>query len=406
MRHFHRTRLAFTAGVLLISVAILRGDERRLGSGTQAIEIQLRLFDALAQNNPGYQDTAIAISQVDDAQQQRRIEVLSARNAQNPRIAALIDSLLSSPAYELYYRQFRNVQPETHRRIFLALPFRGIDSPAGIGATQLELFQNRERVATLINMVSRIDTDRVRAKALIWSPPTDAAPPTSFFILDGNGDAFAVDSHVCFDLYGVLLSKRPEANRYSQLGASAAAELEDIAAHEYQHVFAQPFLYPPNRSYASWQDRWQDILTRRIVSEGVAQQCNPPIGLKRAVFEDSVVVSYWLKELRRVMLQLRESAISEDSLRAWLDRSYHETARELLQGYLKRNQPSADQERLLSEHIADRPSAIYALGWWMMSRINAAPDGQRRVIDLLSQPNQLVEFYNQAIDSPSLRLDL
>ncbi|MEW5994691.1 MAG: hypothetical protein AB1744_09870, partial [Candidatus Zixiibacteriota bacterium] len=210
----------------------------------------------------------------------------------------------------------------------------------------------------------------------------------------------------CFDLYGVLLSKRPASSRYNNLADIPTTEIEAVLAHEFQHVFAQPHLYPPTRQFDNWQDLWEDVIIRRIVSEGVAMQCNPLSGFKQAIFEDSVVVCFWLRELERVIGEIRRSETSEDSVRVWLELSYHESARQLLVDYLKRTYPEADQQMLLQEHITERPSGIYTLGWWMVSHIAAATGGHDLAVQLLDSPHQVFRLYNATVTGSLLKIAL
>lgn len=135
-------------------------------------------------------------------------------------------------------------------------------------------------------------------------------------------------------------------------------------------------------------------------------QCNPPSGFKQAILEDSIVVCFWLRELERVIGQIRRNETAEDSVRAWLERSYQESARQLLADYLKLTYPEADQQILLQEHITDRPSGIYTLGWWMVSHIAATTGGRDRVVKLLTTPHQLFHLYDDAVSDARWKIAL
>ena len=372
---------------------------------TAALGLLMRLYAAIAAKNPGYGDTAAVVAKLDSQQQEERLAALADRNARDPQITALIDSLLTSAAYRLYYRQFSNVTPDIHRRIFAALPYRAIPSPADIGQAQLELFRHRDSLAALVGKVSQVDIAAAVAIARQWVPPGEQSEPVTYYILDGNADAFAKDGAVCFDLYGVLLSKRPAASRYGNMADIRAAEITAVLAHEFQHVFAQPYLYPSTRNFDNWQDLWEDIIIRRIVSEGVAMQCNPPSGFRQAIYEDSTVVRFWLRELERVIGQIRRNETTEDSVRAWLDRSYQESARQLLADYLKRTIPAGDQGALLQDHITERPNGVYVLGWWMVRHI-AAAGGRDQAVQLLITPHQLFDRYNATVTDTGLQVTL
>jgi len=401
-----RFALVFCLVTVLQPVAGARPIQAGQSSDATALDLLLLLFEAIAERNPNYDDTLGAIATLDSQQQEERLAALAERNARDPRVAALVDSLLASSAYKMYFRQFSNVTPDVHRSVFSALPYRAIPSPADIGQVQLELFHHRDSLAALVKKISMVNIDQAVSIARRWAPSGNLLVPTTYYILDGNADAFAKDGTVCFDLYGVLLSKRPALNRYNNLADIPNAEIEAVLAHEFQHVFAQPHLYPPTRKFDNWRDLWEDVIIRRIVSEGVASQCNPPYGLKKAIYEDSVVIGFWLRELERVMGQIRRNETTEDSVRAWLERSYQESARQQLADYLKRTYPEADQQILLQEHIADRPRGIYSLGWWMVSHIAAAPGGHDSAVQLLDSPHEVIRLYNATVTDSLLKIAL
>ncbi|HUV29652.1 MAG TPA: DUF5700 domain-containing putative Zn-dependent protease [Acidobacteriota bacterium] len=382
---------------------LIHADQR---SDATAIYLLLRLFDAIAESNPNYEDTLEEIAALDPQRQKERLAALTERNAHEPRITALIDSLLASSAYRLYFRQFTNVTRDVHYRVFTALPYRAVPSPADIGQVQLGLFRHRDSLAALVEKISMVSIAQPVSLAAKWAPPGDLPVPTTYYILDGNGDAFAKDGTICFDLYGVLLSKRPASGRYDHLAGIPTTEIEAVLAHEFQHVFAQPHLYPPTRKFDNWQDLWEDVIIRRIVSEGVALQCNPPSGFKRSMYEDSVVIGFWLRELERVIAHIRRNETTADSVRAWLDRSYQESARQLLADYLERTYPEGDQQMLLQEHIVDRPSGIYTLGWWMISHIVDATGGHDSAVQLLITPHDVFRSYNATVSDSLLKIAL
>jgi hypothetical protein len=406
VRRAERFLLTLLVPAVLGFTLLYSGCGERPASETEALDIQIRLFEALAAGNPNYHDTAAALSRLDPVERERHLEALALQNAENPRIAALLDSLLSCAAYQLYYRQFPYVTPEVHRDVLVALPYRAIPSPADIGRVQLELFQNRDSLPALAALLRRVDKAKAVAIANRWSLTAGRFVPVTHYILDGNADAFARNGEVCFDLFGVLLGTRPESSRYTGLGAIPVSDIEAVLAHEYQHAFAQPYLYPAGRKSGTWQARWADDLITRIVSEGLAMQCNPPSGFKKAVFEDSLVVRYWVRELQGVLSRLRHRAIPEDAARIWLDQSYQVSARRLLADFLARTYPEADQASLLRDHLVDRPSAVYTLGWWMIGCIVASPDGPGGAVALLAKPSRLLEWYNAVVPDTSLRIDV
>jgi hypothetical protein len=371
-----------------------------------ALELQMRLFAAIASSNPNYDDTLAVVVKLDRLQQEERLAALAEQNARDPQIAALIDSLMATGAYKLYFRQFKNVTPDVHRRVFSALPYRGIPSPGDIGQVQFELFGYRDSLVALVSKISQVDMAEAVSISRQWAPPGELSIPTTYYLMDGNADAFAREDGVCFDLYGVILGKRPESYRYENLAEIPVNEIEAVLAHEYQHIFAQAHLYPATRKFDNWQDLWEDVIIRRIVSEGVAMQCNPPKGFKKAIYEDTTVVSFWLRELERVIGQVRRNETTEDSVRAWLDWTYHEPARQLLADYLKRTYSDGDQNVLLRDHVTYRPSGIYTLGWWMVSHIASAPGGHDQAVQLLDTPHQLFYLYNATVADTLFKIGL
>lgn len=379
---------------------------REPDSPTTALQYHVRLFQAIAKKNRDYESVTDQIRSLDSAERLSRLADLAAQNADDPAIAALTDSLLSSSTYALYYRQFGNVTPSIHRQVFMALPYRGLPSPGDIGQIQFELYQHRDSLAYLLQLLTQVDMRKAIAIANQWSPVASDSAPQVYFIMDGNGDAFAREGQVCLDLYSVFLRLRPEGARYAGLSTLSTDDIELILAHEFQHIFASPYLYPTDRSFVTWQDRWRDIIIRRLVSEGVAMQCNPPTGFKKQVFESRLVVGKWLGELEEVFGQIKRNAISEDSVRSWLDQSYHEPARKLLQDYLDRSCPESERAELLRDSCMFRPSAIYTLGWWMVSRIVASEGGHDRAVSLLTTPHRLFEYYNAAVTDSAFRVQL
>jgi len=118
------------------------------------------------------------------------------------------------------------------------------------------------------------------------------------------------------------------------------------------------------------------------------------------------VVSFWLRELERVIGQIRRNETTEDSVRAWLDRTYHEPARQLLADYLKRTYSEGDQNILLRDYVTYRPSAIYTLGWWMVSHIASARGGHDKAVQLLDTPHQLFDLYNATVADTLFKIGL
>lgn len=391
--------IAFGLGTTLLPGCGHKTDKEGIGIlDMSSVHLMVDLMQKLVARNPNYEQSAAAMDSLDRSERQQIVDSLVAFNAADPTINLILDSLLESTAYQLYYRQFRSVTPELHRRVLLALPVAAIRSPADISRNLRSLCWNIDSVQTWVtSIINSVDPDSCRRIALQWLPEGAYHLPTVHFIMDGNGDAFARDGEVCFDLYGLLLSPRPKKSRYSNLGAINTNEVEIVLAHEFHHIYAAQFLYSPrDLSNWSWTDRFRYRLIRRMVSEGVAMQCNPPTGLTKTIKEDTAVVRYWIEQLNDKLAALETNMLSQENAEQWLRDSYHQDARQLLTEYFQRDYEGDELRAVVAEHIADRPTLIYTLGWWMISRINQAA-GRHQVIALLSDPGQLFDHYNTAI---------
>jgi hypothetical protein len=247
------------------------------------------------------------------------------------------------------------------------------------------------------NVISRIDLNKSQQIALQWLPSGDYSLPPIRFFYDGNGDAFAYAGEIGFDLYGVIISGRPQETRFANLGGVGADEIERVLAHELHHIYSAPYLYPPGREYATWQDQWKDRLIRQFVNEGVAMQCNPLQGLRRTLREDTNVVRYWIGQLNDKLAALRTGSITEPQIQAWYDSSFQETAQMLLNEYRKRVSPTADSTAYMWQHQVDRPTMVYTLGWWMVGRIAEGGKQRDKVIGLLSNAPGIFKSYDESL---------
>jgi len=358
----------------------------------------LDLLDLIIRKNPQYKATIAWLQNRPNDEARKERELLAQRNAEDPEVKTAIDALLSSPTYKLYYKQFRNVTPEIHRQVLCALPCTAIRSPGDIASSLQELCGNRDSVrAWVTSVVSQIDLNKSHQIALQWLPPGDYTLPPIHFLYDGNGDAFACDGEIGFDLYGIIFGVRPQETRFTNLSAVGVNEIEGVLAHELHHIYAARYLYPPGREHATWRDEWKDRLIRQIVSEGVAMQCNPLQGLRRTLKEDTTIVRYWIGQLNDKLAALRTGSITEPQIEAWYDSSFQETARMLLNEYRKRVSPTADSAAYMWQHQVDRPTMVYTLGWWMVGRISEGGKNKNTVIQLLKEPEQLFGSYNSSV---------
>jgi len=357
----------------------------------------LDLLDTIVVHNPATRDINIRFATASPEEQQLIVDSLTRHNRDDAQINTQIDALLSLPAYQLYYAQFRNMTPEKHREIFLHLPIQAINSPADIAGNVMDLLIHRKAVRAWINdVVDSIDLNRSDRIARDWLPAGDYTMPQIHFVYDGNGDAFARDGAVGFDLYGIVFSKRPTNTRFFDLASVGVGDIEGVIAHEMQHTYAEPLLYPPGQTFDSWQDEMIDHITRRFVSEGIAMQCDQREGLRRTIKEDTNVVRYWIGHLNAKFAALKSGTIDQDAFQNWYRASYHDSARVALEIYAKHAHPDVDLRQFVAEHIIDRPSFDYTLGWWMIAHI-LEHDGKETVLGLLSDPTPLFELYNNSL---------
>ena len=328
------------------------------------------------------------------------LDAVMAEPADSALVDARVDDLVSTTAYQLYYMKFRNMTPDQHRAIFHALPEEAPPGVAGISSNLQELCWHRQEMRAWVEkVVATIDPGSCRATAEQWLPPGEYKIPSTYFIYDGNGDAFASFGSVVFDLFGLVMLKRPPETRFENLGSSGKESIEHVLAHEYHHVFARPYLYGNRPTLTAWQDQAKDRLLRSIVSEGVAMRCDGRPEMTRTAMEDPVVVAFWISELESVFAELDAGTLSQEQLQEWERNSYQDTAFGLLRDHLIRQHGAEEGEALYLQNPTARPSFVYTLGWWMISKIAEQPGGQAVTVALLSDPYAVVEHYNAAMDS-------
>lgn len=368
----------------------------------------LDVLDLLVRKNPGYKATVANLNTLPRDVAHRELQLRVDKNAADLEIQSAIQQLLDSPTYRLYYKQFRNVTPEIHRKMLCALPYTAIDGPAGIALNWQELTMELDSVrAWASGVLTRVDLKRSQEVAARWLPPGEYSPPLIHFFYDGNGDAFALDGEVGMDLYGTVFARRAPHVRFRDLSDFGVERVELILAHELNHVYAERYLYPPGRKYADWREKWKDRLVRQIVSEGVAMQCDVGPGFRRTVMEDTGVVRFWIGELNARLAAFRDQTVTESEIERWFANSFHAAAVTLLNEYRKRTTPTGDSASFMRLHQIDRPSMIYTLGWWMVGRISEGGRNRDRVIALLSDPTALFETYNKSLApvNATLRVD-
>lgn len=373
---------------------------------SDAVHQLLEIMRLVRDRNPDPAGWNEQLARLDKLQRQALLDSLSTRNRQDSELTAMIDDLLDSEAYQLYYRKFGNVRPEDHKQMLLGLPFGSLPSPADIAANLYEIYLHQDSVAAWIETaLDRINLDSIKQRALAWLPEGDYQIPRTHFIMDGNGDAFAAEGQVVFDLYSLVLSELPRSTRYADLANSSVEQIEVVLAHEYHHVFADPIYDAATNKSDKAATLWRQRLIRMMVSEGIAMHCNRPEGLRRATKEDTTIVAFWFRELSQTLKQLEKDEFNSNDIRQWYRNSFHSTAHQLLREYLARTFEGEELNRQTGLLAYARPTLVYTLGWWMVSRISQQGTDHAAVIALLEDPYTLFASYNAvAADAPdSLR---
>jgi hypothetical protein len=375
----------------------------------EAVNQLLDVLDTLAGRNPSAQAFADWAKTAGERKAADSALTLAMKNAHDPRVQEMIDALLTTDAYRLYYAQFRNISQPTHHDILCALPYRAIDSPAGIADNLLEIFSNRALVRKWAHdVIAKIDLTRCNAIASEWAPQGDHSTPTVYFVYDGNGGAFARNGAVCVDLFGMILGTRPAATRFAGLSEISIDDMERVLAHEFVHIYSAPSLMATLGNATTWQDKMIDRITVGLVDEGIALQCNPPENFKADLWNDTATVAFWIKQLGDRLAVLKAGEGNPDATSRWWSSTYQELPESLLVNYLSRRYPKGDQAKLRAQYMSDRPDLEHMLGWWMVSKIYVKGRQKEKVMQLLSAPDKLFPLYNEAMKDapPNLRLSM
>lgn len=402
-----------TPAVLIVMIALLHGPVRAQpapGSYKQLEGVE-RLFDVIAaivERNPAYAETLERVAVMDDAAAAQAFDSLAEANRRNPAISGKIDSLLASETYRIYFRRFRNVNPEIFRTAFVHLPYRAVPSPGGIASCFLELCGSVEEIREWMrDVVRRIEIPRCATIAERWLPEGDYAPVTIYFIYDSNAGSFTAQGKPFLNLQSMIGEISPGGDLPDQLASIDITAIEQVIAHELQHIYARPVLYPRNRVFAAWQDRWLDKIVREIVSEGVAGQCNPCAGMKKELWEDPDVIAALIRGLNETCLAMYDGTLGEREMSAWYGASFQDAARDLLKAHLLKQYDQQAAVRLLGRYMPVRPDLVHTLGWWMVSRITDRQSNRNPALSLLTDPSSLFERYNATLppDAGALRVD-
>ncbi len=376
---------------------------------SESITLLFELVNTIIDKNPDWQFVLNRLPDMEVVNRQELLDELTRRNAKDKDINKKIDALLESPAYRLYFAQFKTADPEKHREMFYRLPYQYAHTPGDISTNFLDLCRNVDNIQLWISrMLATVDLNHSRSMAEKWLPPGDYNIPEVYFVYDGMGDAFVRDGAVCFDLFGAVLSHQPAESRYYRLDSISVEDMEGTLAHEFHHVFASPWYKNMNNDEASWQQAWIDYITTMIVREGTAMLCDPPDGLRRKLMEDTAVVAYWITQLNEKFNALHGDSITSDDISAWYDQTSQSTAQDLLTRELARQYEGKELRAKIAANGAARPMMIYTLGWWMASHIAEGKEGPAGILEIIQQPATVYEHYNRSIEEsmPHLVVDI
>jgi len=407
----HLTALLLAAVVAILVTAVLpacnhSATETTGESDFRAVSLLLDIMDTAASHNPNAAAWSAVLDTVWGDPRVRLIDSLAAPNRNDPVLGRMIDSLLALPAYRLYYLQFRNIGPDDHREMLVRLPYGWVPSPGDVSRNLFVISGETDRIRAMVAAAGQqIDLEAARANAMKWLPEGDYPLPPVHFIVDGNGDAFARDQGIVFDLYSVLLRDLLASGDTTHFAMKASTTLNGILAHEFHHIYAAPYYQPNDLDMVDWRSRMRYQVTRSIVSEGTAMHCNPLTGFRQQIREDSGIVAFWMADIRRMFAALDDDSLTEQQARKWFRSSFHDRARDLLTAYLARTFSGDELGRQMARHLIDRPSMVYTLGWWMVTHISRSGTDRDAVLALLREPRAVYRMYDEAVpDAPdSLR---
>ena len=370
---------------------------------TESVYILLDLMETLIEKNPDYKTVIARMDSISSQDRQALTDEMMLKHKDDPEIIGKINALLESPTYKLYYSQFRNVKPATHKMALLALPCAWIPTPGGVSRTLFEACQNLEKLKPWVdNIIPKVNLTKSHNLALEWLPEGNYDIPPVHFIIDGNGDAFARDGKVCFDLYSVLIRELPFDKKYDMLETISVTDAENVLAHELFHIYARPYLNAHDALInLDWKTKWRERLTKQMVNEGIAMQCNPLSGFKKEIFEDSAVVKYWIGQFNGMMQAIENDKVTEDEFRDWFSETYFVVPRSLLSDYFSNDYQDEELEQVVIDHMIDRPTMIYTIGWWMITNILKSENGKDKVIGIVSDYKNIFEVYNNSLPDNS-----
>jgi hypothetical protein len=365
---------------------------------TASVSQLLDVLDTISVHAPAIEQAREHLNGLDPAGQRKFLDSLTDRNRNDPSVSKAIDALVTSSGYQFYYSHFNNMTPEIHRNVLCHLPHEAADAPGGIGGVLQELYFHRNDVRQwMTSVASGVDTERARKIAADWLPPGEYFLPQTVFFYDGNGDAFAAKRGVGFDLYGVLLAQLPEEQRFSELSGMKSDWIEKTLAHEYHHMFSRDMIYGADNE-SSPAAVGVARITRHIVNEGMAAQCDPRSGLDGEIVNDTSVIRYWIADLKEHASVFAADSQSKPAISTWLDSCSGVLATQQRDLFLQRKFGSAGADTAAARSII-RPDMIHTLGRWMVRHIAADGQDKEKALGLLKHPDSIYVWYDRAMAS-------
>lgn len=372
----------------------------------EGVTALLTVMDVVAALHPDFATREESISRLSAVDRRRALEQARARNEKSVELASAIESLFRTETYRVYFRRYPNVSADDLREIILDLPYVARPAPGGLGDTYYDLLRHRDDARSALERLLRgLDLEEVYRIARRWSPAGATEPPTLYLIYDSNAGSYTAEGKPFYNIYssGTLEAMNSVREEDPLLTA------QGTMAHELQHVMSEDVLYggeTGDETDRPWRAAWLDRLTRGMVGEGVANHCNPPEGIKREVYEDTMVVAALVSRLNEMLNALAEGDMAEEDMRHWYRANYFEAAETLLRAHFQKTYSGAKLEAMLKQYMHVRPDLEHVLGWWMTSRISQHGTLPGRAVALLSDPYTTYRLYNETIssDHPELKI--
>ncbi len=143
-------KIAFAVIMALLLLSGLKAADIPNGTNADkcdltAINLLADLIDTIMAYNADYRQISDSLNDLEPAQRDSALARLAQKNAADPAINTAIENLLHSPAYRLYYRQYKYIDSSVHKKVFYALPYQAISSAGDISTTFYELCRHHDK---------------------------------------------------------------------------------------------------------------------------------------------------------------------------------------------------------------------------------------------------------------------